>query len=160
MLPEWLYNSPMNETGMSTSTAQPDAPTGEKMMWGLLETARALEERLESALAEVGLSSPRLTVLTELVQSTSPLPLSELAARLSCVRSNITQLVDRLEADGLVRRVHDASDRRSIRAEITEAGRERQVAGAERLARVQADFADRLRTIDGSALAQVLTALK
>ena len=29
-----------------------------------------------------------------------PLPLSQLAERCSCVRSNITQLVDRLEADG------------------------------------------------------------
>ena len=129
-------------------------------MWGLLEAARAQEERLEGALGEVGLSSPRLSVLTELVKSTSPLPLSELAARLSCVRSNITQLVDRLEAAGLVRRVHDATDRRSIRAEITAAGRERQAAGAGRLERVQAEFAERLRGVDGSALQEVLSALQ
>ena len=129
-------------------------------MWGLLEAARALEERLEGALGEVGLSSPRLSVLTELVKSQSPLPLSELAAKLSCVRSNITQLVDRLEADGLVRRVHDAADRRSIRAELTPVGRERQAAGAERLALVQAELAGRLRGIDGSALQQVLSALR
>ena len=150
----------MNESPTSASPAEAQVPPGERMMWSLLETARALEERLEGALAEVGLSSPRLSVLTELVKSTSPLPLSELAARLSCVRSNITQLVDRLEADGLVRRVHDAADRRSIRAEITQAGRERQAAGAERLARVQSDFADRLGSVDESALAQVLTALR
>lgn len=129
-------------------------------MWSLLEAARAQEERLEGALGEVGLSSPRLSVLTALVKSTSPLPLSELAARLSCVRSNITQLVDRLEADGLVRRVHDSTDRRSIRAEITSSGRERQAAGAERLERVQAEFAERLSGVDGSALEKVLSALQ
>jgi DNA-binding MarR family transcriptional regulator len=39
------------------------------------------------------------------------------------VRSNITQLVDRLEKDGLVRRVNDATDRRLRRAALTAAGR-------------------------------------
>jgi DNA-binding MarR family transcriptional regulator len=146
----------MNKSAATTS----EQAAREKMMWSLLEAARAQEERLEGALGEVGLSSPRLSVLTELVKSTSPLPLSELAARLSCVRSNITQLVDRLEADGLVRRVHDATDRRSIRAEITPSGRERQAAGAERLERVQAEFAERLSGVDGSALQEVLSALQ
>ena len=146
----------MNKSGAASS----EQAAREKMMWGLLEAARAQEERLEGALGEVGLSSPRLSVLTELVRSTSPLPLSELAARLSCVRSNITQLVDRLEADGLVRRVHDATDRRSIRAEITASGRERQAAGVERLERVQAEFAERLSGVDGSALQEVLSALQ
>ena len=151
----------MNKPAAGTSpTPQSRQASGEKIMWGLLEAARALEERLEGALGEVGLSSPRLTVLTELVKSTSPLPLSELAARLSCVRSNITQLVDRLEADGLVRRVHDATDRRSIRAEITALGRERQAAGAERLARVQAEFADRIQGVDADAVQRMLGALK
>ena len=150
----------MNEPATATSAPRTEQPSGEKMMFGLLEAARALEERLEGALGEVGLSSPRLSVLTELVRSPSPLPLSELAARLSCVRSNITQLVDRLEADGLVRRVHDSSDRRSIRAEITMVGRERQAGGADRLARVQAEFAARLRGVDGAALEHLLSALK
>ena len=34
----------------------------------------------------------------------------------------MTQLVDRLEADGLVRRVADPTDRRSVKAEITDEG--------------------------------------
>jgi DNA-binding MarR family transcriptional regulator len=44
---------------------------------------------------------------------------------MACVRSNMTQLIDRLEADKLVRRVDDPGDRRSIRAELTKEGRER-----------------------------------
>ena len=130
------------------------------VMWRLIETAHALEDRLEQVLGAVGLSTPRLSVLTELVKESEPLPLSELAARLSCVRSNITQLVDRLEADGLVRRVSDPSDRRSVRAQITEQGRERQAAGAERMAGVQAEFAARLREPDRSALGRALEALR
>ena len=49
--------------------------------------------------------------------------LSQLASRLACVKSNATQLVDRLEAEKLVCRLPDETDRRSIRAEITPQGR-------------------------------------
>src|SRR5688500_13415512 len=90
-----------------------------KVMFSLLSAAHALEDRLESALAQTGLSMPKLSVLTHLVEAGEPQTLSSLAERLSCVRSNVTQLVDRLEADGLVRRVADPSDRRSIRAVLT-----------------------------------------
>jgi len=43
---------------------------------------------------------------------------------LSCVKSNVTQLVDRLEADGLVSRAADPNDRRSRLAVLTDAGRD------------------------------------
>jgi DNA-binding MarR family transcriptional regulator len=45
------------------------------------------------------------------------------------VRSNITQLVDRLAAEKLVVRSDDPHDRRSVRAELTAEGRARQAAG-------------------------------
>lgn len=95
----------------------------------LLEAARAVEERLEKRLDGVGLSKGKLKVLTKLVEAGDPLPLSALAERCRCVRSNVTQLVDRLEAEGLVRRVDDPTDRRSILAELTKEGKERQVSG-------------------------------
>ena len=63
------------------------------------------------------------SVLRALEKGRDPLTLSELAGALCCVRSNVTQLVDRLEADGFVIRVDDPSDRRSIRATLTTAGR-------------------------------------
>jgi DNA-binding MarR family transcriptional regulator len=40
------------------------------------------------------------------------------------VKSNVTQLVDRLEADGLVSRAADPVDRRSRLAVVTAAGRQ------------------------------------
>lgn len=40
------------------------------------------------------------------------MPMSELAARISLSRAAVTSLVDRLEADGWVRRVPDEQDRR------------------------------------------------
>lgn len=129
------------------------------VMFSLLSAAHALEDRLDSALAEAGLSMPKLSVLTHLVEAGEPVTLSSLAERLSCVRSNITQLVDRLEADGLVRRLSDPSDRRSIRAALTPLGEERQAAGARQLAVVQDAFAQSLPRTDRDALARALATL-
>ena len=89
----------------------------------LIEAARTLESRLEQALAPHQLSLAKFGVLRCLVHEDRPLPLSAIAQRQRCVRSNMTQLTDRLEADGLVRRVDDPNDRRAVLAEPTEAGR-------------------------------------
>ena len=107
----------------------------------LLDAARAVEARLERELGEVGLSRAKLVALSKLVEAGEPLTLGELADLCSCVRSNITQLMDRLEADGLVRRVDDPTDRRSVRAALTDEGRSRQERGAVILGQVEAEVA-------------------
>jgi DNA-binding MarR family transcriptional regulator len=89
----------------------------------MLHTTYAAEAEMESRLSRVGLSLAKLAALTVLDDAGESLPLSQIAARLSCVKSNITQLVDRLETDGLVARRTDPHDRRAIRAELTAAGR-------------------------------------
>jgi DNA-binding MarR family transcriptional regulator len=95
----------------------------EPILWQLLGAARAVEARLEADLAAQGLSLAKVGVLRILAEAPDPLPLSELAKHSHCVRSNMTQLVDRLEADGLVRRVSDGRDRRIRRVALTAAGR-------------------------------------
>jgi DNA-binding MarR family transcriptional regulator len=89
----------------------------------LLDAARAVEARAEGALEEIGLSLAKLGALRHLVLATEPLTLSQLAERHCCGKSNVTQLVDRLEGDGLVARESDPGDRRTIRATVTPAGR-------------------------------------
>ena len=89
----------------------------------MLHVASSLEARVEARLAEVGLSLPKLAALHQLAQAGDSLPLGQLAERLACVKSNVTQLVDRLEADGLVTRAADPSDRRSRLAMLTETGK-------------------------------------
>jgi len=128
-------------------------------IFSLIRAGHALEDQIEATLGTVGLSSPKFSVLSELVNAGKPLALSELAARLSCVRSNITQLVDRLEADGLVRRVDDPEDRRSILAELTQLGGEKQQAGAALVADLQAKFAAKLPSADRTALSRILSGL-
>ena len=130
------------------------------VMFSLIEAAHALEARLEEALASVGLSSAKYTVLAKLAQAGEPLALSELAAQVCCVRSNMTQLVDRLEAEGLVRRVDDPEDRRMVRAALTQLGEEKEAAGAEQMGRIQSEVSAMLATGDRSVLERALSALK
>jgi DNA-binding MarR family transcriptional regulator len=97
----------------------------------LLHAAGSVESFVDSRLSAVGLSLPKLAALDRLMQTPGgSLPLGQLADRLACVKSNVTQLVDRLEADGLVTREPDPNDRRSRLAVITNAGRQAYEKGA------------------------------
>src|SRR5437016_5143384 len=107
----------MNEVGSVPLTVQ------------IVGALHAMEARLEEALEPLGLSIAKLKVLATLVAAGEPLPLHALAEHAACVRSNITQLMDRLEAEKLVVRVDDPRDRRSIRAELTAEGRRRHATG-------------------------------
>jgi len=144
----------MNETKGATATVAPPHFT-----LSILHAAQAIGDQLEEALSGVGLSMAKQSALTQLAQAGEPLTLSELAARLSCVRSNITQLVDRLEADGLVRRVDDPADRRSVRAELTSLGLEKQALGAIEIERIQGELASRISSDDLASLKSALEAL-
>jgi DNA-binding MarR family transcriptional regulator len=131
-----------------------------ELMFSLINGARTIEQRLEEALARVGLSLAKFGALTHLVEAGAPLTLSECAEKMTCVRSNITQLMDRLEADGLVQRVDDPRDRRAVRAEVTRLGAERQAAGVKEVAKVQAELARTLKGMDHGALQRALSAIK
>jgi DNA-binding MarR family transcriptional regulator len=93
-------------------------------LFAVLHASGVLETRVEAKLSEVGLSIAKLAALHHLSEAGESLPLGQLADRLACVKSNVTQLVDRLEADGLVNRAADANDRRSRLAVLSAAGRE------------------------------------
>ena len=130
------------------------------LMFSLINAGHAIEQSLEKALARVGLSLAKFGALTHLVEAGEPIGLSECARKMTCVRSNITQLMDRLEADGLVRRVEDPQDRRGVRAAVTRLGLERQTAGAKEVTRVQAELAKTLNGMDHGALHRALSAIK
>ena len=89
----------------------------------LLDAARAVEARVEGALAAEGLSLAKLGALRHLALAAEPLTLTQLAERHCCGRSNVTALIDRLESDGYVERTVDENDRRNVRAALTPAGR-------------------------------------
>jgi DNA-binding MarR family transcriptional regulator len=71
-----------------------------------------------------GLTEGRLGVMFQLHRRGN-CPLGDLASDLETSPRNVTGLVDHLERDGLVERIPDPQDRRSVRAALTPAGRER-----------------------------------
>jgi DNA-binding MarR family transcriptional regulator len=103
----------------------------------LIGALHTVQDQLEAGLEPLGLSLAKLGVLSKLVEAGGPLPLGTLAERCACVRSNITQLVDRLEAEKLVARSDDPRDRRSVRAELTAEGRSRYAAGIRALEKAE-----------------------
>lgn len=141
---------------MNDSASCPHAPVALL----LLGAAHEVEARLEGALGQVGLSLAKLNVLSRLVEAGEPLPLGALADRCSCVRSNMTQLIDRLEAERLVERVSDPSDRRSIRASLTDEGRARHAEGARTLDEAQGEVLARLDETERADLARLVRQLR
>ena len=95
----------------------------------LLHAAYSAQGEVESTLNGMGLTLTKLLALKALSEAGESLPLTQLADRLSCVKSNITQLIDRLESDGLVERQPDPNDRRTKLAALTTAGRKACVEG-------------------------------
>ena len=137
----------------------PESAESGTLARSLAHLGRQVAGRLDAALAAEGLSIAKLGVLRALVQAGEPLPLSQIAGELACVKSNITQLIDRLEADGLVTRIADLEDRRSTLAGLTPAGRRVYTAGAKIEAQVEGDLFQRLNGAEQDQLKTILDRL-
>jgi DNA-binding MarR family transcriptional regulator len=91
----------------------------------IMRAQQVLMARLNDMLRPHGLTFPRYEALMLLsFTRAGALPLGKIGERLQVHRTSVTNIVDKLEADGLVRRVPHAEDRRATLAEITPAGRE------------------------------------
>lgn len=64
-------------------------------------------------------------LMLQLDEAQKPLSFSQLAEALYTSRSNLTQLVDRMENEALVQRIPHPDDRRSVLVELTPKGQER-----------------------------------
>jgi DNA-binding MarR family transcriptional regulator len=136
------------------------APTDPALFWGLVHLGQDMSAEVEAALEPIGMSGSKLKVLTLLVDAGRPMALRELAEGSRCVRSNVTQLVDRLEADGLVKRVPDPDDRRSILATLTPEGRIRQKEGIALQRARESEFLRTLGDTERSRLQELIGRLK
>src|SRR6266702_4711017 len=92
----------------------------------ILRLSRVLEREYKKLFAEHGLEPFEYDVLTTLRRSGEPYELTASALlKASLVTSGaITNRIDRMEAKGLVERVRDLVDRRSVRVRLTPHGRE------------------------------------
>ena len=147
-----MNNTALEPTIECVTRTGPD----EGALIAVLEAAEQLEHRLEEALGAVGLSISKFDALEQMIRCEQPLTLGDLAGRLRCVRSNVTQLVDRLEADGLVKRGTCSEDRRAIRAKLTPIGQERHAAGVQAIRAVQQEIADRADSVQRAELVRLM----
>ena len=128
-------------------------------MFGLLRAAGTVSDFVESRLATIGLSIPKLAALQRLTDAGGSMPLGQLAGRLACVKSNVTQLIDRLEADGFVQRSVDPVDKRSRLAILTESGRTACEEGARIQRTAETEVFASLSQEEASQLAEIISKL-
>jgi len=86
----------------------------------LMNVSRTLTGHYDAKLAELHLTLPQAMLLRQLGDA---LPMNEAAGKLHCDPSNVTGIVDRLEARGLIERQHLTTDRRVKHLALTPAGR-------------------------------------
>jgi DNA-binding MarR family transcriptional regulator len=87
----------------------------------LYDFVYAYDAAFDRAAQDTGLSAAQACLLLQLRRGSRTM--GDLAVELICDASNVTQLVGRLEARGLVAREPDPADRRTRRVSITAAGR-------------------------------------
>ncbi|MDA0263932.1 MAG: MarR family transcriptional regulator [Chloroflexi bacterium] len=90
----------------------------------LVELVNEMTRMARSGSAEewsaVELTMPQLRTL--LLLQNGPRRMSDIAAFLATTYSSTTAIIDRIEEKGLIKRVHDLTDRRSVVVHLTETG--------------------------------------
>ncbi|GAA4992188.1 MarR family winged helix-turn-helix transcriptional regulator [Kitasatospora paranensis] len=102
-------------------TSATTAPSTTDLMESVAAVGAAYFQDFAAAAARHGLNSSQAKALKAVLE---PVPMRALAGRLGCDASNVTGIVDRLEALGLAHREAAAGDRRVKIVGITDQGRE------------------------------------
>jgi DNA-binding MarR family transcriptional regulator len=120
-----LRLDPIAEARRQWEARWPDAPTAAMAaVTSVMRAQQVLLAHLNDALRPFGLTFPRYEALMLLLFTRDgALPLGKVGERLQVHRTSVTNIVDKLERDGLVRRVPHAEDRRATLAELTPEGR-------------------------------------
>jgi DNA-binding MarR family transcriptional regulator len=112
----------------------PEAGPSMVAVTSIMRVQQLILARLNAVLREWDLTFPRYEALMLLLYSRrGSLPLGKMGDRLQVHRASVTNVIDRLEEQGLVRRLAHESDRRAILAEITDRGRDVAREATERL---------------------------
>ncbi len=136
------------------------SPSPERLhAWRLyFESALALVDVLDTELEQaVGIPLRWYDALVQLEESPEGIPMTELAERILYSKSGFTRVIDRMEQEGLVRRVRPEHDRRTILILVTDQGIET-MEHARRHHRdgIQRHFSQHLTNTDIKALTRAL----
>lgn len=88
----------------------------------LMRASRSVEGQVELTVNGEGLTLTQFGVLEGILHK-GPMTHRELGRKVLTSAGNMTDVVDKLEARGLVRRVRASADRRQVRVELTSGGR-------------------------------------
>lgn len=95
-----------------------------RLATSIMRVQQLISAELDAALKPFGITFARYEVLQLIsFSATGRLPLSKIGERLMVHPTSVTNAMDRLESQGLVRRVADQSDRRRTFAELTDEGK-------------------------------------
>ena len=109
--------------GGAAQVADPRASEALDAYAALLQACRIIQARVERFLLAAGLTPTQFAVMAALLRG-GPLGQRELTRQVMTSAGNMTDLVDKLEARGLVRRARGERDRRAVQVALTQAGRD------------------------------------
>lgn len=116
-------SSPHKIACMATAGSAPSPPLGYALAEGIYNVHGSLQRSVGAMLRELDLTEALADLVWQLDPAEGPQSRRTLAARLHCDPSNVTLLVDRLEARGLVESCPDSNDRRMKAIALTSTGR-------------------------------------
>lgn len=150
----------MNQVRTPTNAAPEPTASEHEVFFGILKAAELLARSLSDTLRPFHLTLSQYSVLRALRhgQSSEGLGCREVGARLASRGPDITRLLDRLEARGLISRRRARPDRRVVRAQITEEGLAMLKVLDEAIGRLQARHLGHLGARDLSVLGTLLQA--
>jgi len=133
----------------------------ETQLWhAVLDVHGTVFARLNRAMGrEFGITLAKFDVLAQLYRSTEGMTQGNLSRHLKVTGGNVTGLVRRLTADGLITREMSASDRRVFVVQLTARGRELYLAVRSRHDAMLEDWFHGLGTDDKNQALRVLKAM-
>lgn len=115
----------------------------------LVLAARRWRSLLDEKLRPINQSAARMETMAAILHSPDLSPQVDIAKRLRIEGPTLTRMLDSLEADGLVQRLPDPSDRRTKQLRLTEEGK----AALEEIFGIADDL--RTRLLEGFSLKQI-----
>ncbi len=139
--PSLACPAPARASRLRAIPAPPDGSfASDYLAYLLARASHQISRQFHDQLRQMGLAVPTWRVLATLADG-SAMSIGELAAVVLLKQPTLTKVIDRMERDGLVRRVGADADRRKVIVAITAAGR-----------RVVGDLIERARAHEAEVL--------